>query len=186
MNGENIFRFFISAERLLQIVSVSTRIHAAVTHKINWQGFPVLIIGATNSDRKLHLFGLAVCTDERQQDSEFVFKTISNGIEQIVESRFMPKILIADASDVIRNAFKTTFNNNTFAMYWGHIQRYVSKKLRNIENVGFRQEVLNDINKLQFCESGKIVNPASPLFVNVMSNFLSFYFWIKTLLISPR
>ena len=65
VNGENKFRFSMSKKKLVQIASISTRIHTDATYKLNWQKFPVLIIGATNSDRKLHPFGSAAYSDEQ-------------------------------------------------------------------------------------------------------------------------
>ncbi|CAF2885992.1 unnamed protein product [Rotaria sp. Silwood2] len=183
MDGENKFRFFITTKRLLEIASISTRIHADATYKLNWQGFPVLIIGATDSDRKLHPLGLAVCSNEQQQDFEFIFKSISNGVDQIVQPKFMPEVLIADGADAIRNALKTTFNNDKIVMYWTHMRRYVDKKL---SNVSFRQEILDDIDKLQLCESEKVFNKALSLFVKKWSqrehDFLQYFEneWLKT------
>ncbi|CAF3368535.1 unnamed protein product [Rotaria socialis] len=182
-DGENKFRFFISTKRLLEIAFISTRIHADATYKLNWQGFPVLIVGATDSDRKLHPFGLAVCSNEEKQDFEFIFKSISNGVEQIVQSKFMPEVLIVDGSDAIRNAFKTIFDNDKIVMRWAHMRRHVNKKL---SNVGCRQEILDDIEKLQLCESEKVFNKASLLFVKKWGqrehDFLKYFEneWLQT------
>ncbi|CAF2867894.1 unnamed protein product [Rotaria sp. Silwood2] len=130
MDGENKFRFFITTKRLLKIASISIRIHADVTYKLNWQVFPELIIGATVFDRKLDTFRLAVPSNEQQQDFEFNFKSIPNGVDQIVQSKFMPEVLIADGSDAIRNAFMTTFNNDKIVMCWAPMRRHVDKKLK--------------------------------------------------------
>ena len=79
----NKFRFFISTKRRLELGSILTRLHIDATHKLNWQGFPVLIVGTSDFDRKLHPFGLAVCSDEEQLDFQFIFKSISDSVEKI-------------------------------------------------------------------------------------------------------
>ncbi|CAF0981240.1 unnamed protein product, partial [Didymodactylos carnosus] len=70
----NKFRFFLSTKALLKIASISKNLHADATYKLIWQGFPVLVIGTSDYDRKFHPFGLAICYDEKQSDFEFIFK----------------------------------------------------------------------------------------------------------------
>jgi hypothetical protein len=90
---------------LYRLITASTRLYADATYKLNWQGFLVLIVRTSDYNRKLHPFGLAVCSDEKQQDFEFIFKSISDGVEKFTESKFTPEILIADGSGDTRNAF---------------------------------------------------------------------------------
>ncbi|CAM2722857.1 unnamed protein product [Rotaria socialis] len=66
-DNDNKFRFFISTKRLLKFSATSTRLHADATYKLSWQGFPVVIVGTTDYDRKFYPFGLGVCSDEKQQ-----------------------------------------------------------------------------------------------------------------------
>ncbi|CAF4538799.1 unnamed protein product [Rotaria socialis] len=66
-DDDNKFRFFISTKRLLKFFATSTRLHADATYKLSWQGFPVVIVGTTDYDRKFYPFGLGVCSDEKQQ-----------------------------------------------------------------------------------------------------------------------
>jgi hypothetical protein len=60
LDDGNKFRFLLPTKRLLKIVSTSTRLYADATYKLIWQGFPALIVGTTDYDRKLHPFRLAV------------------------------------------------------------------------------------------------------------------------------
>ncbi len=73
------FRFFLSSKTLLKIASTSKIICADGTYKLNWQGYPVLITGTTDSDRHFHSFGLAVCTNEEAVDFKFMFDAIQSG-----------------------------------------------------------------------------------------------------------
>ncbi len=93
--------FFISIKRLFNIDSISTRLRADATYKLNWQGFPVLIVGTSDYDRKLHPFGLALCNGEKQQDFEFIFNRICDGVEKFSELKFTPEVLVADGSGAI-------------------------------------------------------------------------------------
>ena len=111
-NG-NKFRFFLTTKRLLLIANKSSKIHADATYKLNWQGFPVLIVGTTDLDRKFHPIGLSVCSEEKQKDFEFICKAIRDGLFKLDDSNtYNPNVLIADGSDAIRNAFTRIFASN--------------------------------------------------------------------------
>ncbi|CAF2821308.1 unnamed protein product [Rotaria sp. Silwood2] len=74
-NDGNKFRIFISSIRLLNMISMSQHIHADATYKLVWQGFPVLVIGTTDFNKAFHPFGLAICSNEKTKDFEFIFKS---------------------------------------------------------------------------------------------------------------
>ncbi|CAF2096949.1 unnamed protein product, partial [Rotaria magnacalcarata] len=107
--NENNFRFFITIKRLLQTASISKKIHADATYKLVWQGFPVLIIGATDLDRHFHLFGMAICSNEATQDFRFIFRALQKGMKKLNLEEIDPDFLIADDADAIRNAFQDVF-----------------------------------------------------------------------------
>ncbi|CAF3873774.1 unnamed protein product [Rotaria sp. Silwood1] len=162
----NKFRFFLSSKRLLQIASISTKLHADATYKLNWQGFPVLVVGTSDCDRKFHPFGLAVCTDEKEPEFEFIFKSISDGVNRITGSAFTPEVLIADGSGAIRNAFQKFFNRDKMVMCWSHMRRNVEKKLKSLKIDSKKtKEILDDIETLQLCESETVFRNVSSLFL---------------------
>ncbi|CAF4494856.1 unnamed protein product, partial [Rotaria magnacalcarata] len=110
--NENNFRFFITIKRLLQTASISKKIHADATYKLVWQGFPVLIIGATDLDRHFHLFGMAICSNEATQDFRFIFRALQKGMKKLNLEEIDPDFLIADDADAIRVGHFTPSTNN--------------------------------------------------------------------------
>ncbi|CAF4975592.1 unnamed protein product, partial [Rotaria socialis] len=76
----NKFRVFISSVCLLNIASISSHINADATYKLVWQGFLVLIVGTTDLNKKFHPFGLAICSNEKTKDFEFIFNGIQIGM----------------------------------------------------------------------------------------------------------
>jgi hypothetical protein len=170
VNDGNKFRFFLSSKRLLGIASTSTKLHADATYKLNWQGFPVLVVGTSDCDRKFHAYGLAVCSDEKQQDFEFIFKSISDGVARITGSTFAPEVLIADGSGAIRNAFMKIFNKEKMVMCWSHMRRNVEKRLQSLKIAAIkRNEILDDIDQLQLSESEVVFRGGSSLFLKKWS-----------------
>jgi len=122
-----------------------------------------LVIGTSDFDRKFHPFGLAVCTDEKQPDFEFIFNSISDGVERIIGSSFAPEVIIVDGSGAIRNAFMKLFNKEKMVMCWSHMRRNVEKRLKTAAQN--RDEILDDIDKLQLSESEIVFRNGSSLFL---------------------
>ena len=115
---------------------------------------------------------MAVCSNERESDFLFIFKSISHGVNQLTGSTFTPEVLIADGSDAIRNAFQNFFNKNKMVTCWSHMRRNVEKKLKSLRTDSNKtKEILDDIDTLQLCESETV-------FRNVLSLFLKK--WSKT------
>ncbi len=183
----NKFRFFMSTKRLLKIASTSTNLHADTTYKSIWQGFSVLVVETSDYGLKFHPFGLAVCSDEKQQDFEFIFKSISADVERTIESNFTPEVLVVDGSGAIRNDFMKMFNTDKMVMCWAHMCRNVEKKLKSLKVVTIRNEILYDVEKLQLSESEITFRNASSLFLKKWSQTekeFAEYFeneWLKTL-----
>jgi transposase-like protein len=70
-----------------------------------------------------------------------------------------------DGSGAIRNAYIHIFDNNKVVMCWAHMRRNVNKKLSIVKNKETTQEILDDIDQLQLCESEKVFRNASSLFL---------------------
>lgn len=166
-NSKQYVRFCISTKRLLQIASISTAVHADTTYKLNWQGYPVLITGTTDADRKFHPFCLAVCNCENAADYRFLFESVKNGVRNIYDKEFKPKVLIADASDAITNGFEAVFGSNyKRIMCWAHVYRAIDNNIKiYLSNKESSIKIMDDISHLQLCQSQEIFMKASELFL---------------------
>ena len=132
---EPMFRFFLTTKRLLRHATNARIICADATYKLNWQGYPVLIVGTIDRDKQFHPIGLSVCMTERQEDFEFVFSryvvhefvsslmiisinwltfiySINTGLGQLDLPPATPRILIADAAAAITNGFEWILSNS--------------------------------------------------------------------------
>ncbi|CAF5115349.1 unnamed protein product, partial [Rotaria sp. Silwood1] len=100
-DGGNKFGIFISSVRLLGIIFMSSHLCSDATYKLVWQGFPVLIIGTTDLNKAFHPFGLAICSNEKTKDFEFIFNYIPIRLQKINKDLLKPTALICDAADSI-------------------------------------------------------------------------------------
>ena len=71
---DGLFRFVATSKNLLKLaIQNDLIIHADATYKLIWQGFPVLVIGTSDRDKVFHIIAVAVCSNERTADFEFLF-----------------------------------------------------------------------------------------------------------------
>lgn len=127
------FRFVVSTKRLLQNSIGCHHIHADATYKLVWQGFPILILGTTDNNRKFHPFVSCVSTNERSDDFKFIFKSLKDSVNDLFDAVVDPRILIKDAAESISNGFIAVYphrnKEENVAMCWAHLRRATSKKL---------------------------------------------------------
>lgn len=71
------------------------------------------MVGTTDKKKSFHPFGIAICTNERNQDFEFIFKSIKTCAKQFDNFYYEPDTLIADAADATTIGFKSAFGENS-------------------------------------------------------------------------
>ena len=85
IDHESTFRVFISTKKLLRNSLKSKIIHDDATYKLNWEGMHVLIVGISDLDRHFHPCGIAVCSNEKTSDFEFIFNSLKAGVAKLGE-----------------------------------------------------------------------------------------------------
>ncbi len=175
---KNYFRFFLTTKRLIKIAAESKNMHADATYKLIWQGFPVLIPGTTDANRKFHPFGLAVCTCEKQKDFEFIFQSVIIALQKLNLPDIKPTVLVADGSDAIRNAFVEVFKCTLLVMCWAHMLRACKKHLINITKE-LKEEIIDDIKTLQLSQSKEVFEAATKLFLKKHKSEKEFITYFK-------
>lgn len=161
------FRFFVSTKLLLQQAIGANKIHTDATYKINWQGFPVLVIGTTDLHRSFHPIGVAVCTTEQQKDFKFIFASVKQALNNIFSAEFKPKYLVADAAKAIHNAGVEVFGDILLViMCWYHMRKNVSDHLPQFISDSKKQtQFLFDLDRLQLVKTIEIFDVAVQLFM---------------------
>ena len=161
-----VFRLFLSSVRLLRIGSVASHICADATYKLVWQGFPVLVVGTTDLNKAFHPLGLAICSNEKMKDFEFIFNTLQVGMQKINRDALKPKALVCDAADSINNGFKRVFGDSfDRIMCWSHMKGKIESRVCRIDDRSIAKEMIEDIEMLQLCNSPSLFESATVLFM---------------------
>ena len=163
------FRFCLTTPLLLQFFIGLTTIAIDVTYKLNWNGYPLIVLGTLDRQKKFHPLLYACTSSETTQDYSFVFETLRNGIEVLLGEKFQPEILIADGADSIRNAFYGSFESaKKDIMCFAHVLRNINK--RKFSNKTVKSLIFDDIRKMQAAASRPIFNMMSKLFCEKWRN----------------
>lgn len=71
---EKYFQYLISTKRLLKNASNYDNICVDATYKVVFHGYPLLVIGSIDANRKFHLIAVSLCVSEKTTDYEFLFE----------------------------------------------------------------------------------------------------------------
>ena len=74
-----MFRFFVTTKRLVSLANKKPHWFIDATYKLNWNGFPVWIVGTTDAAKSFHPFGYALTVSEAEDDVLFVLQAVYNG-----------------------------------------------------------------------------------------------------------
>lgn len=148
------FRFVFTTLFLLNLFKSVEKVCIDSTYKLNWNGFPLTILGTIDRNKKFHPIAFACTTNETADDYSFVFEAVKTKIKQIFSVNFEPSTLISDAADAIRNAFYRVFPQATLdVMCFAHVLRNVDKRKFNSTNN--KKLIKDDIRKCQQASDSK-------------------------------
>lgn len=168
--NENGFHFCITTLRLLLMLSQAKKICIDATYKINWLGYPLIVLGTVDRKKKFHPMIYACSSNETTNDYKFIFESVKNGISKCFNKTFSPEILIADGAEAIRNAFFDVFKESAalFIMCAAHMLRNVKK--RPLATKTNRNLIIEDIRKIQLAPNKSIFEMMSRLFLQKWKN----------------
>ncbi len=165
-NSKNEFHFVLSTKRLLDMTKQTKHVMSDATHKLNYEGFPVLVAGVVDQDRKFHPSGFSVSAFERDHDYAFIFSSIKSQILKLFETEYAPNTLIADCAQAITNGFEQVFGPEFTRIYdWAHVNRNIRDDLKYIDDKSQKEEVMADISKLQVSKTKEIFEAGCDLFL---------------------
>lgn len=178
INEAMSFRFTMTTPLLLSKLAKRKTICIDATYKLNWMGFPLIIMGTVDRAKKFHPLIYACSSHERSEDYAFVFRSVKDGIRDHLKKIFNPMTLIADGADAIRNGFYTTFPNAELdVMCFAHVLRNIRK--RPFASKNSKSLIIDDIKKMQLAPNRQIFQYMAELFckkwTTLESNFVSYF-----------
>lgn len=178
MKEKMSFRFTMTTPNLLKKLAKRETICIDATYKLDWLGFPLIMMGTVDREKKFHPLIYACSSHERTEDYAFVFDTVKDGIRKHLKKKFNPKTLIADGADAIRSGFYTVFPNAKLdIMCFAHVLRNIRK--RPFASKNNKSLIIDDIRKMQLASNRKVFEYMAELFCNkwspIESNFVQYF-----------
>lgn len=172
------FRFTMTTPLLLSKLAKRETICIDATYKLNWMGFPLIILGTVDRAKRFHPMIYACSSHERTEDYAFVFQSVKSGIKVHLKERFNPMTLIADGADAIRTGFYNVFPNAKLdVMCFAHVLRNIRKRPFTCKNN--KSLIIDDIRKIQLAPNRKIFEYMAELFCDKWSplegNFVTYF-----------
>lgn len=143
-NGASTNHLFIFATtlKLLQIncdtnnQSNIALFHIDGTYKITREGFPMLVFGRSNLNRKIYPIAFGIVSNEEAYDFLHFFQSIKS-LCRFFNINFELNFLMQDAQSACSSAAKQVFPNVNILMCWFHLKQAVKKNLdtKNVSNL---------------------------------------------------
>lgn len=178
-HDENLyFGFAFSTILLLQILKNVKTICIDATYKLNWQGFPLMVLGTVDRTKRFYPLVYACCSHERATDYTFIFECVKKAIRTHFNEDFSPEVLIADGADAIRNAYYESFISAKLdVMCFAHVIRNCYK--RPFASKNNKPLVIDDIRKMQLAPNRSTFKMMCDLFVDkwklLEPNFVEYF-----------
>lgn len=167
--GKLDFKIVVSTKRLLSHCANEKQMCADATYKLNWNGFPFMVIGTVDRMRKFQPLCFALCVGETTDDFRFIFQSMADSVKSIFQMDFEPNILICDASDAIYNAFFEVFPSASLViMCYVHVLRNIEKHKEKYKKE-HKKEIFADIEILHQASTREEFEILSKLFLKKWS-----------------
>lgn len=158
---EQDLKIVISTLRLLDFMKKSEMVQIDATYKLNWQGYPVMVVGTSDKNNVFHPFAIAVCKSETTDDFGFIFTALHD-----LDVEWKPTVLLADGSDAITAGFQLVFGEPLIRlMCFFHVLKNIEKYLKVLTKGKRHGDLKDDIHALQLCQSDLAFEKASQLFM---------------------
>ncbi|KAK7601130.1 hypothetical protein V9T40_008571 [Parthenolecanium corni] len=158
---EQDLKVLMSTRRLLNILPTTDMVQIDATYKLNWQGYPVMVVGTSDRNNVFHPIAMAVCKGETANDFAFIFKALHN-----YNLEWQPSILLADCSEAITNGFKQVFGEpRVRIMCFFHVLKNIEKYFKVITKKKTCTQLKDDIQSLQGCKDEQTFQKAAELFL---------------------
>lgn len=124
------FYLFATTKRLLGMCQNTSHLCIDATYKVNYQGFPVFLVGTTDRIRAFHPFGFALCSNETSEAFRFILESLVEFNITIFDYNYAPKYIMADGAESITKALNDVFSHEfNRGMCWFHVTQNIGKCL---------------------------------------------------------
>ena len=144
-NDDDHFQIGFTSKALINRIPEAVIFHCDGTYKVLKLGFPLMVLGISDINRKFWPIGFMFSSHEQKEDYFKFFTKIKN-IAKKCGVNFDPHYMIIDACKAMAYALRKCFPKCTIIMCWFHLKYNIRKKKHWLGSK--YKKVLNHINAL--------------------------------------
>ena len=170
--GKFYFRLSITTKRLLENALKSDLIQVEVKRCLVWKGFPVMVVGTSDSKNQFHPICVTLCSNLSEEEFKLIFNSLKNSVLKVFSRTFQPKYLHANIEiRAVADGFVAAFGEQPVRLVcWDSCIKEVTKNLQvTIKDSKVRRLIRQDIEVLQNSGSSEIFDRVQKLFFDKWS-----------------
>lgn len=170
-------RVLTTSDKLLEHLSISENVHLDATYKLNAYGFPVIVVGISDLDRKFFVTAIAIVEKEDTETYNWIIQMLFEKIKCRPDF-IASKNFIGDNAKQITSAVSVYGNNSLRTNCWSHTARLMKNILAKLPE-DFKNEAMQEIYFLQALTTKSLFEEGLELFKTKYSNFAQTREFIK-------
>lgn len=124
------------------------------------------MLGDTDLNKKFHLIGITITSNETTNAYRFTFNSIMVGAKKLFVVDVQPAALMCDADPAIHNGFRLAFGNDCpILMCYAHVMSNISRKYK-FTDPARKEEFKNDVRVLHHSPCEELFDVGCELFEN--------------------
>lgn len=148
---------------MMKKIRESDLIQIDVTYKLNWENFPVFMIGTTDRQNRFHALAIGVIWSDEDMAAYIEILRGLNEATSLTGPEYSPRFIMADGVRALSGAIEAVYPTAKRLMCWSHMKRKVRDRKGLLGNRW--AEIESDLDYLQACPYGQLFDAAKQLFM---------------------
>lgn len=120
---ERPFLIGVTTKRLMRVLGKAAEypLHIDGTHKVNQQGYPMIVIGISDAARSIHVAAVFISSYQCQEQYGAIFASLFDMYKRVTGVQLVVKHVAGDGDDAQYNAFEAVVQDQLPACHASHV-----------------------------------------------------------------
>lgn len=155
-------------KKLLESLYKSQNVHIDATYKLNIYGFPVIVVGISDLNRKFCCSAICIAQTEDSDTLSWILKKLLPNDKNV--TTVPSKNFIGDCAKQITSAVQEYGNDSLRTCCWAHVNRLIDKSISKLLSI-FKEDATEGIYFLQSLTSRELFEKGMSLFLKKYDSF---------------
>ena len=119
------------------------------TYSLNERGYPVTVVGTVTRSHQFKLIAIGVSRHEDQQANELILETIKDGMRELIDFEWTPRVAMSDRAGAIANALTAVWDGlDKLAKCYFHVKKALKDNRHRFSSETNFEKFQNDCSLL--------------------------------------